>query len=79
MASVALAQQLERLRDQADACRRGAIALDAKLRMIEAAHELESIGSMRERLLASSARIDRAVGVLCEHEGVRPRAVRNRK
>jgi hypothetical protein len=76
MASAALAEQLERLRDQADACRRGAIALDAKLRMLEAMHDL---GAMREHLLASSARIDRAVGSLCERQGVRPRVARPRR
>ncbi len=76
MASVALAEQLERLRDQADACRRGAIALDAKLRMIESAQDL---GSIREHLLASSARIDRAVGCLVDHQGLRPRTIRARR
>ncbi len=76
MASVALAEQLERLRDQADACRRRAIALDAKLRVIEAEQD---IGSMRERLHASTARIDRAVGSLCERQGLRPRVARVRR
>jgi hypothetical protein len=76
MASVALAEQLERLRDQADACRRGAIALDAKLRMLETDHAL---GSMRECLHASSSRIDRAVGSLLEQQGLRPRLARPRR
>lgn len=76
MASDALAEQLERLRDQADACRRGAIALDAKLRTIEPTCGL---GSMRERLNASSARLNRAVGELCERQGVRPRTTRQRR
>lgn len=75
MASLAVAEQLERLRDQADACRKKAIALDAKLRMLEGEQDL---GSIRERLLASSARIDRAVGVLCERQGLRPRVPRTR-
>ncbi len=71
-----VAQQLELLRDQADACRRRVIALDAKLRMPEPDHEL---GSMRERLHASSARIDRAVEALCEQQGLRPRVTRSRR
>ena len=75
MASLAVAEQLERLRDQADACRKKAIALDAKLRMLEGEQDL---GSIRERLLASRARIDRAVGVLCERQGLRPRVPRTR-
>ena len=73
---MALSDRLEQLREQADACRRGAIALDAKLRMLETDHEL---GSMRERLHASSARIDRAVETLCERQGLRPRLPRNRR
>jgi hypothetical protein len=76
MASIALAEQLERLRDQADACRRGAIALDAKLRMLEPTQDL---GAMREHLHASSARLDRAVSVMCEHQGLRPRLARPRR
>ena len=78
MASIALAEQLERLRDQADECRRHTIALDAKLRRLEGAHEL---GAMRERLHASSSRIDRAVGGLLELErqGLRPRLARPRR
>ena len=75
MASLGIAEQLERLRDQADACRRKAIALDAKLRMLEGEQEL---GSIREHLLAGSARIDRAVGLLCERQGLRPRVPRAR-
>jgi hypothetical protein len=59
MPSVALTEQLARLRDQADECRRRAIALDAKLRTLEPARA--DLHRFREQLHASSARIDRAV------------------
>jgi hypothetical protein len=77
MGSRALAEQLVRLRDQADAYRRGAIALDAKLRMLEPARR--ELHPLREQLAASSAQIDSAVHVLLERGHVRGRLPRKRR
>jgi hypothetical protein len=77
MRSLAFAEQLARLRDQADACRRSAIALDAKLRTLEPARR--DLGGLRAQLAASSARIDRAVDGLCARGHLPARLARPRR
>lgn len=77
MPSFVLAEQLAVLRAAADACRRRAIALDAKLRMLEPAHR--DLHPLREQLVASSARIDRAVDNLCERGHLPARLARQRR
>jgi hypothetical protein len=77
MGSRALADQLARLRDQADAYRRRAIALDAKLRTLEPARR--ELHPLREQLVASSARIDSAVHGLLAGGHVRARLPRTRR
>jgi hypothetical protein len=59
-----LANELARLRDQADAYRARAIVLNAKLAMLEPAHG--GLRELRVHLIDSSMRIDRAVGALVE-------------
>ncbi|HUJ57909.1 MAG TPA: hypothetical protein VLX92_05440 [Kofleriaceae bacterium] len=80
MRSPALAAELARLRDQADAYRTRAIALNAKLMTLEASRcELHAV---REQLLDTSAAIDLAVHHLLElpHHGVlRARPSRRRR
>ncbi len=66
----AFAEQLARLREQADACRGRAIALDAKLRMYEPA--CRQLHPLREQLHAGSARLDRAINDLEVAMGVAP-------
>ena len=54
-----LADRLSLLRKQADACRSQAIRINAKLSLLEREHcELRG---MRQRLSASSARLDHAI------------------
>ncbi len=77
MASRDLAEQLADLRAQADRCRRTAIALDAKLRMLSPARR--DLYVLREQLLASSARIDRAVDGLLARGHLPARLARTRR
>ncbi|MGE5181879.1 MAG: hypothetical protein ACM31C_07445 [Acidobacteriota bacterium] len=72
-----LAEQLARLRAQADRCRRTAIALDAKLRILEPARR--DVHALREQLAASSARIDRAVDGLLARGHLPARLARPRR
>ncbi|HEY5924027.1 MAG TPA: hypothetical protein VIV11_20245 [Kofleriaceae bacterium] len=57
--SRSLADRLYLLRAQADACRSQAIRLNAKLSLLE--RDRGDVRGMRERLAASSARLDHAV------------------
>ncbi|HEX5064366.1 MAG TPA: hypothetical protein VFV99_33555 [Kofleriaceae bacterium] len=54
-----LADRLVDLREQANACRAQAIRLNAKLSLLE--RERDDLRGMRERLAASSARLDHAI------------------
>ncbi len=72
-----LAEQLARLRAQADRCRRTAIALDARLRMLDPTRH--DVHALREQLLASSARIDRAVDGLLARGHLPARLARPRR
>ena len=74
MVSIALAEQLASLRALADACRRKAIALDAKLRTLEPTRL--DVHPLREQLVASSARLDRAIEDLLERGHVPARLAR---
>ena len=58
-ASRSLADRLSRLREQANACRSQAIVLNAKLSLLERDHT--ELRGMREKLAASSARLDHAI------------------
>jgi hypothetical protein len=54
-----LVQRVAQLRRQADACRRQAIALNAKLLVLE--RERSELRAVREHLVESTARLDHAV------------------
>ena len=54
-----LAERLVDLREQANACRAQAIRLNAKLSLLEREHR--ELRGMRQRLSASSARLDHAI------------------
>jgi hypothetical protein len=66
-----LADGLARLREQADAYRAHAIALSARLSMLEESHHV--VRELRQRLIESSTQLDRAVSALLETSGRRPR------
>ena len=62
MPARSLADRLWLLREQANACRSQAIRLNAKLTLLEREHR--ELRGMRERLVASSARLDHAIADL---------------